>query len=665
MHGGFERCAPVIDIPSTHQWGRSRCKAHARVSEVTPSSRHRFYRLLDALGLLLLAGGLIVAITGGKRFEVVGLTISLRGEMRMFFWAALCLLIPYFRDRDRSAVHRFLVAARRPSPSDEAALFRSLPARPLRRRALEIGLLVLGFCALVAALTWPQAARLYWVSDLGDPLFSVWRIAWVSHQLPLDPAHLFDGNIFHPEPRTLTYSDPVLVPAVLTAPFFWAGGHPVVLYNLLFLSGFVFSGVTMFLLTRALTGQRAAAAVAGAIFAVYPYRLEHYSHLELQMTMWMPLALYALHRTLARERLRDGLATGAAFGLQTLSCLYYGVFFSVYLLPLTAILWIGRRSGWRAVRSLTAGAALALALVTPVAIAFAQSKTVVGERDVAIVKYYSAEVADYIDANPRSLLYAKLIEPGDPERELFPGLTPIVLTVIALWTPLSAVRVAYALALAVAFDASLGMNGWTYPWLHEYVGPFRSLRVPARFSILVGMTLAILSAYGAARLMRRWPHRRTAILVGLVAAVAIEALPKIPIEPVWREPPSVYGSLKQGEPQVLAEFPMASNEQEFAIDTRYLYFSTKHWQNMVNGNSGFFPSSYYDLIERMRDFPGEPAIRYLRRRGVTHLGVHGAFYPTPRRFAEVIAQLDERGDLELVSSTRWAGSESRLYRFRR
>ena len=112
----------------------------------------------------------------------------------------------------------------------------------------------------------------------------------------------------------------------MSAPLFWIGVHPVLIYNLLLLSGFVFSGVTMFLLVRALTGRIDAAVIAGALFALYPYRYEHYPHLELEMTMWMPLCLWALHRTMARGRLRDGLATGLAFALQMLSSLYYGLF---------------------------------------------------------------------------------------------------------------------------------------------------------------------------------------------------------------------------------------------------------------------------------------------------------------------------------------------------
>jgi len=67
----------------------------------------------------------------------------------------------------------------------------------------------------------------------------------------------------------------------------------VLIYNLLLLSGFAFSGVTMFLLVRALTGRIDAAIIADALFALYPYRYEHYPHFELQMTMWMPLCLWA------------------------------------------------------------------------------------------------------------------------------------------------------------------------------------------------------------------------------------------------------------------------------------------------------------------------------------------------------------------------------------
>lgn len=128
---------------------------------------------------------------------------------------------------------------------------------------------LLALSLLVAAVTWPQA-HLDAVPDLGDPLFSIWRLSWVAHQLPRHPTALFDANIFYPERRTLAYSDSMLVPGLITAPFFWLGVNRVLVYNLLFLSAFVVSGATMSLLVRALTKRRDAAIVAAVVFMFCP-----------------------------------------------------------------------------------------------------------------------------------------------------------------------------------------------------------------------------------------------------------------------------------------------------------------------------------------------------------------------------------------------------------
>ncbi len=96
-----------------------------------------------------------------------------------------------------------------------------------------------GFTLLTLVLTYPQVQQM--ASAMGqhyDSLFSTWRLAWIAHQLPRDPLHLFDANIFHPEPGALSYSDAMLLPGLLGAPLIWMGVHPIVVYNLLVL-GFV------------------------------------------------------------------------------------------------------------------------------------------------------------------------------------------------------------------------------------------------------------------------------------------------------------------------------------------------------------------------------------------------------------------------------------------
>lgn len=88
------------------------------------------------------------------------------------------------------------------------------------------------FTILWAGVTYPQVLRMHaGVNDAGDPLLNTWALAWVAHQLPFAPAHVFDGNIFHPERRTLAYSETLLAPAIVGAPLLWLGTGPILVYN--------------------------------------------------------------------------------------------------------------------------------------------------------------------------------------------------------------------------------------------------------------------------------------------------------------------------------------------------------------------------------------------------------------------------------------------------
>src|SRR6185295_8503309 len=109
-------------------------------------------------------------------------------------------------------------------------------------------------------------ADLFAVPDRGDPLFSMWRMAWVRHQIVTDPRHLFDANIFFPLPAALTYSDSMLLPAVASAPLAWLHIHPVVAYNLMLLASFVLSGLSAYWLARGLGGNAIAAWITAVAF---------------------------------------------------------------------------------------------------------------------------------------------------------------------------------------------------------------------------------------------------------------------------------------------------------------------------------------------------------------------------------------------------------------
>src|SRR5215471_9358622 len=201
------------------------------------------------------------------------------------------------------------------------------------------------FVVLTCAMTFPQALHLRdTVHDDGDPLLNAWALSWVAHQLPRAPAHLFDANIFYPERRTLAYSETLLLPAVLTAPLAWLGAGPILVYNLVFLSGFAISGVGMALLVRSLTGNGRAGIVSGIIFAFLPYRIDHYAHMQLQQTQCLPFAMWAFHRLLQSGRMRDGALFGAFTAGQMLSCMYYGLLLIPYLAVVCGALAIAHRA---------------------------------------------------------------------------------------------------------------------------------------------------------------------------------------------------------------------------------------------------------------------------------------------------------------------------------
>ena len=125
-------------------------------------------------------------------------------------------------------------------------------------------------------------------------------------------------------------------------------------------------------------------------------------------------------------------------------------------------------------------------------------------RPVDAVAAFSAVPADYVRTASRNPVYRALLpRPVHAERALFPGVVTIILAGIGIWRPITATRAAFAIAGLVAFDGSLGLHGILYRTLYWIFPPLHSVRVPARFDMLVVLTLAMLAGVGAARLIAR------------------------------------------------------------------------------------------------------------------------------------------------------------------
>lgn len=549
-------------------------------------------------------------------------------------------------------------------------------AAPRRSRVLATAFALLTVLSLV--LTYPQIRQMDTaVPDVGDPLLNVWALAWVAHQAPIAPARLFDGNIFYPERWTLAYSEPMLVPALAAAPLHWMGVGPITVYNILLLAALVGSGVAATFLVLELTADAFAAVVAGVIFAFLPFRLDHYSHFQLQQTMFIPLTMWALHRVVDRGRLADGARLGAFAGGQFLSCVYFGVFLAPYLTAAAIVLLIARarmrrdapERTWVFDRAWTRRTAMAIGIaavtyaivIAPVARAHLRASEVVGERQRAEASLYNAVPINYLASSPSSYLYGSLGERfGAPERHLFPGFLAMLLATLALWRPWSSSTIAYLVAGLVAFDLSLGFNGLMYNALWTFVTPFRGIRVPARMALFTGFSLAVLAGFGLARLNAgiRSNTVRALLAVAVAAVVLLESARRLEFVHVSAAPPPIYEALlreRGNAPTVaLLEWPLP------AAPT-YMYYSTFHWQNLLNGYSGFFPPSYLDLHAAMERFPDDSSLSSLLKRGTRFVIVHGELMAA-HEYAALVAAADAQPGMRLIAKARWEGRELALYR---
>ncbi len=507
--------------------------------------------------------------------------------------------------------------------------------------------------ALVVVMTWPLgrlAPPIIPASD--DANFSIWRLAWIAHQLPADPAHLFDANIFHPAKNTLALSDAMLLVGVAASPLFYLGMDPAHVHNRMLLAAIVLSMVCAFALARRLTGSSPAAFLAAIIFGLAPYRMAHIGHLELQWTMWMPLGMLLLHRLLEKPTVGSGLLLGTALAAQVLCSIYYGLFLACYL----ATAWLALVPFEKARARISRASAVAAVPLLLVAVIYgppySQTRAQFGERRPDEVQTFSAVPSDYLRVPQENALRGRAGSgPAADERSLYPGAVAILLSLVALIPPVSRQTWTYLLLAIVAADFSLGVNGRLFPMLQLVADVAGSLRAPARFGVLVLMSLAMLAAIGAARIMRRWPRAAVpaALILGATCIAEYWSAPLPARLSEARATPAHEWLARQAPGSVVLELPAPTGPTLWLHDGVYQVQSITHWQPLINGYSAFPPPHYVRLINELPRFPERHVIEMLREHRVKFILINRRYYTEPE-FETLMTAVGASSRLVLLQS---------------
>lgn len=488
------------------------------------------------------------------------------------------------------------------------------------------------FVLLAVVHTWPLASAPGRLSrnDSGDALLNTWALAWVAHQLPRDPPHLFDANIFWPERRTLAYSEAMIVQGVLALPVLALGGSPVLAYNLVLIAGFALTGWAFCLLGWRWTGSWAAGYVTGSLAAFNSHVLMRLPHLQTQHVEFLALALFAFDSLLARERIRDAVALGVSFALQGLTSIYLLVF-STWAMAFAALARAGewlRPSRVRAARLLVLAGIVAVFLLLPYLAPYYEVHRDRGfERTIRDAQWFAGGWSDYLSTGSR-LHYdwwsARFVEQSTSKN--FPGVIAMVLVAVALVSKDTRRDPRLRMCTAIAVGCmlvSLAPRLPGYEWLHGAVPLFRAVRVFARIGQIVLLALAVIAGFGVARLRVAWRAGRgwPVVAAALVVLVNLEAL-RAPFYYTRFDPiPPVYDVLRAERGAIVAELPIYS-PGEFSLNAPYMLNATDHWHPMLNGYSGFVPSSYQAAFVALQTFPDDASLMFLRQRGVTHVVVH-------------------------------------------
>jgi hypothetical protein len=497
---------------------------------------------------------------------------------------------------------------------------------------------VLIFGALAAIHTWPLASApgTWSRNDNGDTVLHEWIMAWVAHQIPRDPVHLFDANILYPERHTLAYSDPLIVQSAFGAPLFWAGLSPVPAYNLVLILGFALTGWTSCLVVERWTASRLAGVLSGTLVAFNAFSLTRLPQIQDLHLEFFPLVLFALDRLLEAPGVKHALQLAGWYVLQALTGQYLLVFTS--LSALVAALsrpfdWMGARFK-AAGRTMLLAAAIAVALLTPVLLPYWYARSEVGlGRSLEEAAMYSAEMTDYLATGGRlhESLWSRRFFQGDA---LFPGITALLLAAVAVGSGIAfkdrRARMAMAIAV-VTFALSFGPGFFLYRWLYLAFPLMSGIRGAVRFGQITLVALGLLAGFGCAWLMTRLETRRSLVLGAALIVVANVEACRAPLG-YFQYPgiPAIYDELASvPRDAVLVWIPLPSSAQ-WHLNAPFMLVSTRYWHRMLNGYSGFKPPSYYEHVQALAAFPDDASIAYLQRLGVTHVLVDSLNVPKSR-----------------------------------
>ena len=528
------------------------------------------------------------------------------------------------------ARHRIPHAVFRPE-GEESALpgeARSSGEGPSARLGLKVPLAVLVFYILVVVgATYPRVTM---VRDALpgnglDPLCHLWVMNWYKSCLAEGKSHVYCPDLQYPTGAPLSNFPSMLFQSLLYIPLSSILKNDVLSYNIVWFLGFVFSGFSVFVLAWTLLRNRLGATYAGlAGMLCTPMMLHGHGHLEFVYAGSMSLFLAAWVCWVDRPKW-PGLLASVGLYAMTASCAAYFAVFAV--VPAVAYVgWrlagAGRSGAWPWLRQRAWWFAAFLGLAVPALMLifsdqiWAVSRGIRMHRSLAEYAAYGSPIWGYVLPTRLHPMFAvfpvNVYDPvGYPEVECaaYLGVVTMLLIGYSAFHRVTFSRsrfwwLAFGGLAVLSMGAYWRVGSHKIPmpglWLREYVPIFQSIRVPARFNLLVCGIAAVLAGSGLVRLLARFrtPRARGAVfgsaIILLVADMNMVPFSADTIRPTM---PACYAWIRACNPRAaLLEVPVIHSGAGLPLTTTCGYWQSSHRMRTSAGYSSFPNGAFDDLL---------------------------------------------------------------------
>ena len=499
-----------------------------------------------------------------------------------------------------------------------------------------LGLATLIYGAVAAVATYPILFRLG--SGLPysgeDGLQHLWIMRWYRSCLLEGRVAWFCPEIQYPVGAPLALFSPLQFESLLYILVYPFASNDAACYNLVWLSGIVFTGVGTFVLGWFLLRHYPSALLAG-VFAMLsgPVRVHANGHLELIHLGWFPIFLVAWCRLIDRPCWRRLLGASAAYLLLAMSAAYFLVFAIVPAALYVAYRWWGPLHR-REYKTLIDGGRwllrFALLVLPPLCLAFSSQLWALANglelgRSRIEFDEYRAPIWSYFVPLP-GYFAAKFLPFNVYEQS---GLGPIageIFSYLGIVTLLLIHRAWFrdaqfrhsrffwallGVLVVLSMGSMIAIGPWEIPmpagWLWDLFPPLHWTRVPSRFNLFASVIAAVIAGAGVKATLQG--RRRRGGRLGLAVAIGGLALADLALVPITMqaipEVPNVYRDILDRRPgAALLEAPQFDSGGHRLAATG-AYWQSLHGGSTSSGYAGHMNASYDNLISWTSPFKAQ------------------------------------------------------------